>query len=134
VKRRPMKRKGRKPESVAAKRARREFTETVLAKGACQIVIPHRCDGPMDACHIVDKQYLKAHAQFNLRLNDAEALACVWDHRNGIPGCRRGHGMFDSPFYVVNLEDLPDEAHQFALDYDCWWKLETLYPPRGMAA
>ena len=125
-----MKRSGRRPETRAAKRARRDFTEAVLDKGGCwvQTVIPHTCSGPMDAMHHVDKSWLRTHAAFNLRLTEPEILACVWDYRNGSPGCRTGHGLYDSPFHKVSYELLPRPVFDFCDDYDAWVRLEKLYP------
>lgn len=135
MKRRPMKRKGRKPETAAAKRARREFTETVLEEPGCwvQSVIPHTCSGPRDAMHHVDKSWLKAHAAYTLRLTEAEVLACVWDTRNGSPGCRAGHDLYDSPFHKISYELLPQAVFDFCDDYECWVRLEKLHP-KVMAA
>jgi hypothetical protein len=121
-------RRGRKTESAASRRARKEFTETVLDMGGCQIPLDHTCDGPMDACHVIFKQFLKVHAKTNLRLGEASVLDCVWDPRNGIPGCREGHRMFDSPFHTTPFRLLPSEAVEFAIDYNCIWKLESMYP------
>lgn len=122
--------RGRKTETRAARRARQAFTEEVLSRGGCQIAewIPHCCDGPMDACHVIPKQYLKWHARFDLKLDEAGQLACVWDVRNGIPGCRKGHGLFDSGLHRVGIELIPVETIEFAIEYDCLWKLEAAHP------
>jgi len=128
-------RRGRKPETVAHRRARRDFTEEVLEKGGCwvQNVLSHTCFGPMDAMHHVDKSYLRQHARFTLRLDDAGVLACVWDPRNGSPGCRAGHDLYDSPFHPVSFELLPRSVFDFCDDYTCWSRLELLYPKDRVA-
>jgi len=127
--------RGRKPESAAAKRARQDFTIEVLQKGPCWIqnVIPHVCSGPLDACHFIDKSWLKKHAAFTLRLDIAGQLACVWDPRNGAPGCRTGHGMLDSGFHPVSFELLPESVFDFCDDYRCWWRLESKFPGKAAA-
>lgn len=120
-------RRGRKHETAAAKRARLDFYEEVLGKGGCQIPLPHKCSGPMDPCHVIPKSYLKWHARFDLKLPESEQLKCVWDARNGIPGCRNGHNLMDSPFHSVPADAFPDEVFDFVIEYSCEWKFRSLY-------
>jgi len=121
--------RGRKRETKAAREARLNFYTEVLSMPGCWVreVLPHECDGPMDPCHLIDKSWLKTHAAFTLRLDEAGVLACVWDARNGRPGCRRGHNLFDSPFTTVLSSELPESVFGFATDYKCLHRLEHMY-------
>jgi len=124
-------RRGRKTESRASYRARKEFTESVLERGGCEIqrFIPHLCGGgAMDACHVMSKQFIKRETN----TWDVEAhLEAMWDTDNALCGCRLGHNLFDSPTHGVPWPTLPPEAIEFAEKHDWLWRLEREYPNSG---
>jgi hypothetical protein len=106
---------GRKKLTAAEKQARERFVEAVLATAylyetGCWFshVVRHKCDGPIDPCHVIDKQGLKIAGRF---LEQPEAM--VFDPRNGVPGCRYIHSRFDSSMIRVYQGDLPDSIFMF---------------------
>lgn len=121
-------RRGRKTESRASRQARQEFTETVLARGICeiQLLIPHECGGGWtDPCHVLPKQFIRRETN---TWPEAEQLAAMWDPDNGLRGCRTGHSLFDAPGHGgVTFTDLPLAPVAFAETYGWTWKLERIY-------
>lgn len=112
--RKPLK-QGRKKETKRQKAARERFVEGVLAtaylyEDGCWFahVVRHKCDGPIDPCHVIDKQGLKVVGR---HLEQPEAL--VYDPRNGLPGCRAIHSRFDDLMIRVYQDDLPDSVFLF---------------------
>lgn len=97
---------------------REAFYETVLSE-PCWFkgIIPHLCDGPMDPCHLISKQRLKRIAK-DKKMDEQATLEMVWDHRNGVPGCRAFHHKFDNGFIRVYLEQLPTPFFHFVEDYE----------------
>jgi hypothetical protein len=101
---------------TAAERVSRErFIEAVLATAylyetGCWFakVIHHKCDGPIDPCHVIDKQGLKVVGRF---LEQPEVM--VFDPRNGVPGCRAIHDRFDKYMIRVYQDELPDSVFMF---------------------
>lgn len=96
---------------AAEKKARELFERAVLAKSPlCVMRDPHghdRCDGPLDAHHVIPKQRLRSlHPIHLFKPNDpavtdrAEVeqrrMELVWDARNGVPVCRKHHGLLTS--------------------------------------
>lgn len=128
-------RSGRKPMSAAAKAAHEAWTTTVIARAfTCEIqsLIPHVCDGHVDACHVLRKGWIRQ--QTNTWDEDVQ-LAAVFHLDNGICGCRNGHNKFDAPGHGgVTYEDLPAAAREFAERYGWTWKLEADYGLREQAA
>lgn len=121
-------RRGCRTESRASREARREFTEIVLARGACEIqeLIPHVCSGWWDACHYLPKQFIKRETNL---WAEQEALAAIWDPDNGGRGCRTGHDLLDSPGHGgVEWWQLPSQAIEFCERHGWLWKLELIYP------
>jgi hypothetical protein len=103
-----------KKETKAQKALREQFYEAVLATAylyeeGCWFSKPvkHKCDGPVDPCHIIDKQGLKVVPE-----------ALVWDVRNGVPGCRAIHSRFDGHMIRVYQDDLPDSVFMFITDWE----------------
>lgn len=106
---------GRKAETERERVARERFVEGVLATAylyeeGCWFakVVRHKCDGPIDPCHIIDKQGLKVIAR---HLDQPEVL--VYDVRNGVPGCRDIHARFDNRMIRVYQDELPDSVFVF---------------------
>lgn len=121
-------RSGRKSESAASRRARQEFTESVLARGVCEIqdLIPHECGGGwVDACHILPKKFIRVETNL---WAEPEALAAMWNTDNALRGCRTGHSLFDAPGHGVQWWQLPAPAIEFAEGYGWLWRLEREYP------
>jgi len=118
----------RKRETKAGKEARHAFYEDVLSKGECwfKTIYPHQCEGPIDPCHLLSKQKLKRIAK-DRGYNDSTTNRLVWGHRNGVPGCRFQHHRMDNGFLRVYWEQLPEEARQFAKDWDIEWEMEQVY-------
>lgn len=114
---------GRKTETKAHKEARFAFYEGVLAtshlfRGGCwfSTIVPHKCDGPIDPCHIIDKQGLWVSGR---KLKRPELM--VYDVRNGLPGCRKIHGQFDRtsmPGIRIYQDELPDSIFMFITDWE----------------
>lgn len=124
-------RRGRRPESRAARQARQEFTETVLAAGRCELqdLFPHVCDGWADACHVLPKSWIRREIN---TWDEPERLAALWSPANGLAGCRAAHNRFDAPGHAgVTFADLPLAAVAFAEKHGWTWKLERIY---GVAA
>lgn len=99
----------------AEKAARERFIEAVLATAylyetGCWFahVIGHKCDGPIDPCHVIDKQGLKIVGR---HLEQPEIM--VFDPRNGVPGCREIHTRFDNRLVRVYQDELPDSVFIF---------------------
>lgn len=73
----------------------------------------------MDPCHIVPKQTLKV--QFS-DLEPEQLSACLYDPRNGVPGCRSFHGRFDGGHLAIKRSQLPADALAFVDDWNLdWW-------------
>lgn len=107
-------------ESKSEKQARHDFYEAVLAtaylfREGCwfQSIIPHKCDGPLDPCHLIDKQGLWA---FEKELEAIEFM--VYDVRNGVPGCRHIHNRFDQRNIRIYQDELPDSVFMFITDWE----------------
>lgn len=97
----PLKRTGklrsrRRPETSAAKAARLAFNETVSAKpcffaDCTEAGDPRRpghvCDGPRDAHHLIEKQWIK---RYFADLPEDELLAILFAPILGAPLCRYG--------------------------------------------
>lgn len=116
----------RKRESKIERDYRELFYEAVLAtaylyEDGCWFssVIPHKCDGPVDPCHVIDKQGLKVVGR---NLQRPEAM--VYDVRNGLPGCRLIHARFDNSFIRVYQDDLPRSVFMFITQWE-----DVLYRP-----
>lgn len=112
--------RGRKAETKAMKEARLRFYEGVLAtsylyEDGCWFrgVVAHKCDGPIDPCHIIDKQGLK---HLTGALSKPEAM--IYDVRNGVPGCRHIHNMFDNFQLRIYQDDLPRSVMYFVTDWE----------------
>lgn len=78
-------------------------------------IIPHKCDGPLDPCHIIDKQGLWTAGQIG-KLHRPEYM--VFDVRNGVPGCRAIHNRFDGRFIRIYQDELPDSVFEFIDDWE----------------
>ena len=129
-----MKRKGRRPMSAAAKAAHKEWTLEVQARAFhCEghRFFVHTCDGTVDSAHIIPKRFLK---DATLGWSEVEALAVIYDLRNGLCLCRAAHNVWDGPYCPVVWEQLPAEVVSFATEHGMLWKLEKMYPPKAQAA
>lgn len=135
-------RRGRKAESAADRRAREAWTLEIVSRFCCELqaLFDHDCDGPMDACHVIDKQFLKQMPKKErdaiggpLFYSDEELLPIVWDVRNGLSGCRAGHTRFDRPPRPVTYAQLPPAVIEFAMDYGIEHRLEEMYPRTAIA-
>ena len=111
----------RKKEPKAHKQARELFYEAVfptsyLYESGCWFshVVSHKCDGPIDPCHVIDKQGLWAVAKG--KLSKPEGMA--YDPRNAVPGCRAIHNRFDNRMVRVYQDDLPDSVFMFITDWE----------------
>ena len=118
--------------SAAAKAAHKEWTLEVLERFTCELqaLFPHKCDGVMDACHIIPKVFLK-HIGAD---SEATRLRIMFDTRNGLAGCRAGHNILDGPYCPVTFDQLPDGVIDFAEENGILWRLEKMYPPKAEAA
>ena len=107
-------------ETKAFKKARHQFYEVVLGSAylyeeGCWFsrVISHKCEGPIDPCHIIDKQGLKVVGR---KLKKPEAM--IYDVRNGVPGCRAIHNRFDQHLIRIYQDDLPRCIGLFISDWE----------------
>jgi hypothetical protein len=117
----------RKRETKQGREARHGFYEAVLS-GSCWFSnkFAHKCDGPIDPCHLLPKQRLKNLAS-RRGYDEAETLRLVWDARNGVPGCRAIHHKLDNGFIRMYWDQLPDPALEFAREWDLEWEMEQQY-------
>jgi hypothetical protein len=109
-----------KKETKAQRIMRRTFFDAVLATAylyeeGCWFshVVKHKCDGPIDPCHVIDKQGLKVAGR---HLEKPEVM--VFDPRNGVPGCRAMHDRFDKWMVRVYQDELPDSVFMFITDWE----------------
>ena len=118
--------RGKKRETAMARRSRERFRDEVLAEGGCYALarIPHVCHSIIDPAHWIPKSFLKAHTS---TLAEDEALAIIFDPRNGSPLCRDAHTNIDQMMWEWHLDWVPDEAQQFATEHSIFWKLEERY-------
>lgn len=116
-------------ESKAERERRHAFYESVLAKGGCWLktLFPHECDGPMDPCHLLPKQRLRAIARDRYPDNDEMQHKLIWSVANGIPACRAYHHKLDNGFIRIYWHQLPIEAKQFAINWDVEWEMEQAF-------
>ncbi len=126
-------RSGRRPMSAAAKAAHKEWTLNVTSAFTCELqqFFHHVCDGPVDACHIIPKRFLK---DATLGWPEEDALRVIFDCRNGMAGCRKAHDKLDGPYCPVTFDQLPLGVLEFAAEHGMTWKLEKMYPPKAEAA
>lgn len=112
----------------AARQAHHDWTVEVQARAFCcegQQLFSHTCNGPTDSAHIIPKRFLK---DATLGWDEADALAVIFDLRNGLCLCRAAHNRLDGPWNPVTFEQLPDAVVSFATEHGFLWKLEKLYP------
>jgi hypothetical protein len=114
---------GMRPESSAETIARKRFNDTVKAKrcfyaeriGGEARRRGHVCTYPLDAHHIVEKQWLRR--EFG-DLPEDELIAIVFDPRIGAPLCRAGHENVKR--LRIFWHEVSDESKLF-----CRWVDET---------
>jgi hypothetical protein len=99
-------------EPSAERIAREEFNRVVLAWPCLFTLRPgHVCDGPLDAHHLVPKNFLR-HRFSHLPLK--QLLAILFDPRIGAPLCRYGaHDPVTHRTAFVYREDLSHECLDF---------------------
>lgn len=78
-----------------------------------------RCDGPLDAHHLIPKQRIKREFRHDDRLVDLIA-----DPRNGIAVCRRHHDMLEGRKLRMLRVELPAGLEEFAVEVGMVWCLE----------
>jgi hypothetical protein len=122
MKRTPLKRKGRKPMTKTEREARRLFERVVLhnGHGRCILHADSDCAGPLDAHHVIPKQRLKQRPG----LSKQERMELVWDARNGVPACRKHHGLLTTHARKLTPEQVPVQTICFAVDRDLIGALE----------
>lgn len=76
------------------------------------------CEPPIDRCHLIPKQRLRARGL------EGDAL---WDPRIVVEGCRQHHHRFDNGFLTIAREDLPEGVEHFAAEHDVTWSLDRDY-------
>lgn len=118
----------KKRETKAEKEARHHFYDTVLIEAGCFFndIYPHKCEGPIDPCHLLSKQKLKRIAK-DRQYDDSTTNRLVWDFRNGVPGCRAQHHRMDNGFLRVYYHQLPHKTKLFAKDWDLEWEMKNVY-------
>ena len=121
-------RRGRKTETAASRRARKEFTLSVLERSHCEVqqIIPHQCGGGcMDAAHVLPKRYVKKETNL---WDEHARLDAMWDTDNALCACRTGHNLLDSARHCgVTAADLPEKAVSFAERHGWMFELEREY-------
>lgn len=118
----------RRKETTLGRQARHEFYRDVLDSGGCYFRnhFPHQCEGPIDPCHLLPKQRLRTIAA-RREYGEGKTLALIWDHRNGIPGCRAFHHRLDNGFIRLYWDQLPPAAQHFARDWDLVDEMKHVY-------
>jgi hypothetical protein len=128
-------------ESLAERAARDAFNDIILFgfEGELQPCLfsttrpDHVCDGPLDAHHLIEEQFLRGHPPF-AALPEDELLAVIYDARNGAPLCRNGtngsHTAVTTHADYVYLDELPLAATDFAADHNIVFRLERECPAR----
>jgi hypothetical protein len=122
--------RGRKPETAAAKKARERFNEVVtdwgcffgpthmrLAQDYEQLGRYHRrihyCDGVLDAHHLVEKQWIRRNFS---DLPEDELLAILFDLRIGAPLCRAAHDNIKKE--RIYWDEVSEECKEFCAEVD----------------
>ncbi len=123
-------------------RARDEFNRLVLLKSNLCVMnsaagtadgdwVLDKCDGPMDAHHVIPKKSLKmvypaqgTPAWFELMepIMDGEKLkayrmSLIWDARNGLPVCRRHHDLLTCSMRHLSPSQLYPSVLSFAIEH-----------------
>jgi hypothetical protein len=108
--------------SISEKEAREAWTLAVLAKRCgCSRVSGKRsygnggdnpvgdalCDGPIDAHHIISKQYIKLKTY---PAAPEAILDILYDPRNGIPLCRKHHQQVDTNYILLHEDQIAPHA------------------------
>lgn len=113
---------GMDPAAVNA--ARRAFRAAVLPAGAECIRAKwadHRCDGELDPHHVLRAATLRAHTS---TLPDDEALAIIFDPRDGVPVCRGLHANLTVAYTRLHKAELPEHVLEFAAEHRLLHALE----------
>jgi len=125
--------RSRKPLSAAEKRAKEAYEETVLGRGNGCVMAPESpCDGPLDAHHVLSKQFLKAHVS---TLEEQAGLAIIWDPANGVKVCRKHHGLLTTKARRLTRAMVPQDVWDFAAANGLVWLLQRELdgrPPFGL--
>lgn len=114
-------------ESAARKRARQEFNRAALQHGCFYSGYRSpdgrprrkghdRCEFPMDAHHIVEKQWIEANYA---DLPEDALLAILFDPRLAAPLCRLGHEGVKT--LLIYRDELSEEAVEAAQEIDRRW-------------
>jgi ribosomal protein S14 len=74
--------------------------------------------------HVLSQQVLRRHA----RRFGYDALALLWDPRNGIPVCERDHSAHTGAMKRIPLAVIPAPALDFADEIGLRWQVERDYP------
>jgi hypothetical protein len=122
---------GRRSESAAETRARQAFNQTVCAYPCFfqRYREGHVCDYPLDAHHLVPKQFLRQ------RLGDRpeeELLEVLYNPLIGAPLCRAAHNSVESRADHIFWDELSADCVRFvtALPAFVLIRLETESPRR----
>ena len=81
----------------------------------------HRCEGPLDAHHVVPRLALRNAVE------EGQRDEAIYDPRNGIPLCRRSHELVSVGAMKIAVDSLPEQVFRFAQDWDVTWLLEREY-------
>jgi hypothetical protein len=98
--------------------------------GLCEGDGKHRCDGPLDAHHLVPKQFLRK--RFQGVLPEDQFVAILFNPKIGAPLCRKAHDRIESGADRIYWDDLTDECidHVFSLPDFVALRLEEDCPKR----
>lgn len=128
MKRSPLKRR-RKPQSNEQKAAAVRFRRHVTKEPCLFSSRPgHTCEGPIDAHHLVEKQFLKTH--FSTQ-PDSIKWRLIYAPEIGVPLCRRAHEAVTTHAGYIWLHEVPARCVDFAETWDFRYRLERECPPMG---
>lgn len=83
-----------------------------------------RCDGPLDAHHLIPQRLLRRELSGDPRLD-----AYLHDPRNGVPVCRQHHHVLETRALVVPRRFVPRRAAAFAEELGLVWALDRACKP-----
>lgn len=105
-------------ETPAEKKARDHFNETVKGYPCffSRRRQPHKCSGPKDAHHLIEKQWIRRNYA---DLPSAELAAILFDPRIGSPLCRYGaHDPITRKATRIYWDELTDECIELCREVD----------------
>lgn len=81
-----------------------------------------KCDGPLEAHHIIPKQRIKHLPR--AKWETAEKRVMLADPRNGVMLCRQHHHLLTVRSKLIPAELIRDETWEFAREYGLEWALD----------